>query len=73
MDLIIKNGTIIDENCDLRVADIGIADQEIEFIGKEKLPSDKTIDATGLFVIPGFIDVHSHNDNIITGKTPFSC
>ncbi|NLG11730.1 MAG: D-aminoacylase [Elusimicrobia bacterium] len=71
MDLIIKNGTIIDENCDLRVADIGIADQEIEFIGKEKLPSDKTIDATGLFVIPGFIDVHSHNDNIITGKTPF--
>ncbi|MDD3725877.1 MAG: D-aminoacylase [Candidatus Ratteibacteria bacterium] len=71
MNLVIKNGTIIDEKGRIRIADIGIAGSKIISIGKVKTESDILIDATGLFVVPGFIDIHSHNDFVITKKTPF--
>ncbi|RLA33027.1 MAG: D-aminoacylase [Gammaproteobacteria bacterium] len=44
-------------------ADVGIDDGKIVFIGdaeKAGVTSDDTIDATGLWVTPGFIDAHSH-------------
>lgn len=41
---------------------IGIKDGLIAFIGKEEIEAVKKIDATGLAVAPGFIDVHTHSD-----------
>ena len=66
-DIIIKSGTIIDGTGKAElIADIGIAGDQIVEIGT--IPENKgksIIDATGLCVVPGFIDVHTHVDRKI--------
>lgn len=42
--------------------DVGIKDGKIAAIGKLGTAADRVIDATGLAVSPGFIDIHSHTD-----------
>jgi N-acyl-D-amino-acid deacylase len=43
--------------------DIGIAGKKIAKVGKiEKKECSRTIDAKGLYVCPGFIDIHTHSD-----------
>lgn len=62
-DVLIKNGTVITvTNGDLAETDVLIRDGKISKIGKGlKAPSGaKTIDATGMYVMPGIIDAHSH-------------
>ncbi|HYC28170.1 MAG TPA: hypothetical protein VEB42_05125, partial [Chitinophagaceae bacterium] len=61
-DVIIRNGKIIDGTGNSWFyADIAIKDGHIAKIGKlETATATKTIDATGLIVAPGFIDVHTH-------------
>jgi N-acyl-D-amino-acid deacylase len=64
MDLIIRGGQLIDGTGTAAVhADVGIADGKIAAVGaladKAETP---VIDATGLTVAPGFIDIHSHSD-----------
>ncbi|MGE5352981.1 MAG: N-acyl-D-amino-acid deacylase family protein, partial [Acidobacteriota bacterium] len=63
-DLIIKNGSIIDGTGRKEFkADIGIRNGRIASIGKlGHATADKIIDAKGLKVSPGFIDIHSHTD-----------
>ena len=63
-DLVIKNGHIIDKknNIDF-IGDIGISNGIIKYVGEE-LPIDssrKIINAESLIVVPGLIDIHSHN------------
>ncbi|CAB4602389.1 unannotated protein [freshwater metagenome] len=41
---------------------IGIKDGLIAFVGKGAIEAGRKIDATGLAVAPGFIDVHTHSD-----------
>ena len=44
-------------------ADLGIVGQKIAKIGRiEKRECERTIDAKGTYVCPGFIDVHTHSD-----------
>jgi len=61
VDLIIKNGQVCLSR-EILKTDIAIDQGKIVAIGsKEHLSaSDKTIDATGMFVIPGLIDAHVH-------------
>lgn len=61
-DLVIKNGKIIDGSGNSwYYGDIGIQQGKITFVGKkENYDARKTIDAKGLIVAPGFIDVHAH-------------
>src|ERR1700754_2967148 len=61
-DIILKNGKIIDGTGNpWFYGDIGIVKNKIISIGNlSKYKADKTIDATGLIVAPGFIDVHTH-------------
>jgi len=66
-DIIIKNGRIIDGSGNpWYKADIGISKGKIMKIGRIK-PSEeaKIIDAKGMIVSPGFIDIHSHADYTI--------
>lgn len=67
-DLLIRNGTVVDgTGDDRRVADLAIIDGVIVAIG-EGLEGDahELIDASGLLVTPGFVDVHTHYDGQVT-------
>lgn len=62
-DLVIKNGMIIDGTGFPRYrADIGIKDGAIVEIGRIRATAAATLDADGLFVVPGIIDLHTHYD-----------
>jgi N-acyl-D-amino-acid deacylase len=61
-DYVIKNGKILDGSGNPWYhGDIGIKEDTIAEIGKN-LAGEKTIDAKGHVVSPGFIDIHSHSD-----------
>jgi dihydroorotase/N-acyl-D-amino-acid deacylase len=66
-DIIIKGGTIVDGlGGKPYAADVGILDGKIKRIGElTDKKADWTIDATGLMVCPGFIDLHHHGDRNI--------
>ena len=61
-DVLIKNGKILDGTGNSWVyGDIAVQGTKIVAMGKlAKWTATKTIDATGLIVAPGFIDVHTH-------------
>lgn len=63
-DIKIINGTILDGSGKLRFkADVGINGDKITAVGSlADAEAAKTIDATGKFVSPGFIDFHTHSD-----------
>lgn len=63
-DALIVNGTVYrDGESDPESADVGIRGDRIVAIGDlDGSTATRTIDATGLLVVPGFIDVHGHAD-----------
>ncbi len=63
-DLVIKGGTIIDGLRTPRyVADVGISDGRIGYIGRiDAAAGERVLDAEGLIVAPGFVDLHTHYD-----------
>jgi allantoinase len=58
-DSIIRGGSIVTPE-GVRIADIGIRDGAIEAIGPDLSGAKSEVDAAGLFVFPGLIDVHVH-------------
>jgi len=64
-DCVITGGWVVDGTGTPRVqADLAILDGRIAAIGSELGPAKKQIDAKGLVVAPGFIDVHTHSESI---------
>ncbi|MGH8005656.1 MAG: N-acyl-D-amino-acid deacylase family protein [Candidatus Binatia bacterium] len=66
-DVIIQGGTVVDGTRTPRYAgDVGIKDGKITKIEKngrlKASDAKKTLDAQGLFVVPGFVDLHTHYD-----------
>ena len=62
-DLIIRNGTIVDGlGGEPFVGDVAISDGVIAAVGSVDGEAAREIDATGLLVTPGFVDLHTHYD-----------
>ncbi|HEX3547841.1 MAG TPA: amidohydrolase family protein [Mycobacterium sp.] len=62
-DLIIRNGTIVDGlGGEPFVGDVAVSDGVIAAIGSVDGEAASEIDATGLLVTPGFVDLHTHYD-----------
>src|SRR5689334_14462371 len=65
-DLVIRNGTIVDGTGAPRVAgDVAIRGDRIAAVGSIPGRGTTEIDAKGLIVAPGFIDMHSHSDYLL--------
>ena len=74
LDLIVKNGTIVDGSGMGRYrADVGVKGGRIVEIGRIKAPAQRTIDADGLIVAPGFIDGHTHMDAQVNWDKQGTC
>ncbi len=67
-DLIIRNGQVVDGTGAPAInVDIAVADGKIAAIGGAlKATAAKEIDAAGMIVTPGFVDVHTHYDGQAT-------
>src|SRR5260221_3258986 len=66
-DLVVRNGTVIDGTGDEpREADIAIQDGRLASIGCISGAGREEIDAKGLAVTPGFVDIHTHYDGQVT-------
>ena len=62
-DLIIRGGTVCDgTGAPAYTADIAIDGAAISAIGKISAPARREVDATGLMVAPGWVDIHTHYD-----------
>jgi N-acyl-D-aspartate/D-glutamate deacylase len=63
IDLVIRGGLVVDgTGAAGRRADVAIADGRIRAVGEVRERGAREIDAGGLVVAPGFIDVHTHYD-----------
>lgn len=63
-DIVILNGRVIDPATSFDgIRSIGISNGTVQVITKKKIDGDKIIDAGGLVVSPGFIDMHQHGQD----------
>ena len=66
-DVVIRNGQVIDgTGAPERQADVAVADGKIAAFGaiEPSAEAGLEIEATGMVVAPGFIDIHTHADQI---------
>jgi N-acyl-D-aspartate/D-glutamate deacylase len=63
-DLVVANGRVIDPATGLdAIRHVGVQDGSIASISEQPLQGRDTIDASGLVVAPGFIDLHAHGQD----------
>ena len=61
--LVIRNGTIVDgTGAEPYIGDVAVADGVITAVGAVPEVGTREIDAAGLLVTPGFVDLHTHYD-----------
>lgn len=66
-DLQIRSALVYDgTGAEAYHANVTVQDGKIVYIGEQTHEAKKVVNADGLCLSPGFIDVHSHSDNVIT-------
>ena len=66
-DLIITGGTLVDgTGAAARVADVAVDSGRITEVGTVQGGATRTIEADGLLLTPGWVDVHTHYDGQVT-------
>jgi N-acyl-D-aspartate/D-glutamate deacylase len=66
-DLVIRGGTVVDgTGAPRRVADVAVDADKIAAVDSDVGRGRREIDAKGLLVTPGFVDVHTHYDGQAT-------
>ncbi len=64
-DLVIRNGRVIDPESGLdAVRNVGIVAGRVVAVSENDLDGKRTLEATGLVVAPGFIDLHQHGQSL---------
>jgi N-acyl-D-amino-acid deacylase len=62
-DLVIRGGSVADgSGAPAEISDIAVDGDRIVAVGHDIGPAHRDIDASGLLVTPGFVDVHTHYD-----------
>ena len=66
-DLVIRGGKVVDgSGAPARMADVAIDAERIVAVGDDVGPGRKEIDAKGMLVTPGWVDIHTHYDGQAT-------
>lgn len=69
LDVLIRGGRVIDgSGRPAFAADVGVAGDRIAAVGRIDEPAKRVIDADGLFVCPGFVDMHTHSDLMLLAE-----
>jgi N-acyl-D-aspartate/D-glutamate deacylase len=62
-DVVLRDATVVDgTGGPAVVADVGVRDGRVALVGHAAEPARRSLDAAGLVVCPGFIDLHTHYD-----------
>ncbi len=73
LDWLIKGGTVVDgTGAAPYVADVGVQGGRIVELGSITTPARQTLQAPGLWITPGFIDIHTHYDGQATWDDCFT-
>ena len=68
-DLVLAGGRVIDPESGLdAVRNVGVTGGAITAVTEQPLDGKRVIDATGLVVAPGFIDLHSHGQSLVADR-----
>jgi N-acyl-D-aspartate/D-glutamate deacylase len=63
LDTVIKGGLLIDgTGSEATRVDVGVKNGRVAFVGTDAPQATNVVDADGMVVAPGFIDVHTHYD-----------
>src|SRR5438094_6446774 len=66
-ELVIRAGTVVDgSGAPSRTADVAVTGERITEVGRVAGRGRREVDADGLLVAPGFVDIHSHYDGQAT-------
>ena len=69
-DILIQGGTVVDgTGAAARQADVAVQGTQIAAVGQQLGPAQRVIDAHGLLITPGFVDIHTHYDGQATWDT----
>jgi N-acyl-D-aspartate/D-glutamate deacylase len=67
LDLVVRGGTIVDGSGGPSfTGDVGVREGRISEVGRVDEAARRTLDARGLLVTPGWVDVHTHYDGQVT-------
>src|SRR5688500_14603458 len=73
LELLIRGATVVDgTGAPARRADVGVRNGKVAAVGRVREAAAATVDAGGLYLMPGIVDVHTHYDAQVTWDATLS-